>query len=196
MNLNQWQPIKAWPVHPGVIALMILMVTTRFHHFGTPLALPDASLAVFFLGGLWFGGWALFAGLLVEAGLIDTVAITQFNVSDFCISPAYVFLIPTYAAMWLGGKWCGQFKTLSLNELIPQLIALLVSTTAAFLMSNGSFNLLSGRYPAWSWGQFFDGALQYFPEYLSSTALYVVVIVAAVKLFKLIPAVHSPQKTA
>lgn len=196
MNLNQWQTIKAWPVHPGVIALMILMAATRFHHFGTPLTLPDASLAVFFLGGLWFGGRGLFVGLLAEAGLIDVVAITQFNVSDFCISPAYVFLIPTYAAMWFGGKWSGQFKSLGLNALIPQLLALLLSTTAAFLMSNGSFNLLSGRYPEWSWGQFFDGALQYFPEYLSSTATYVIVIVAAVKLFKLIPAFNSGHKTA
>lgn len=181
-------------LQPGAIALMLLMAATRFHHIGTPFALPDASLAVFFLSGLWFGGWALFAGLLVAAGLVDYIAITQFGVSDFCISPAYVFLIPTYAAMWLGGKWSAKYKTPAMKELIPQFAALVLSTTFAFLLSNGSFNALSGRYPEWSWGQFFDGALQYFPDYLSSTALYVVVIVAAVKLFKLIPAAQTWHK--
>ncbi|MGR9044399.1 MAG: hypothetical protein ACU83N_03825 [Gammaproteobacteria bacterium] len=181
-------------LQPGAIALMLLIAATRFHHTGTPFALPDASLAVFFLSGLWFGGWALFAGLLVEAGLIDYVAITQFGVSDYCISPAYVFLIPTYAAMWFGGKWSAKYKTSAIKDLMPQFAALVLSTTFAFLMSNGSFNVLSGRYPEWSWGQFFDGALQYFPDYLSSTAIYVVVIVAAVKLFKLIPAAQSWHK--
>ena len=196
MNLNQWQYSKSWPIHPGAIALMLLMAATRFHHTGTPFALPDASLAVFFLGGLWFGGRLWFAGFLAEAAIIDYVAISHFGVSDYCISPAYVFLIPTYAAMWLGGRWCGPFRSLTLKELMPQFAVFLLSTTAAFLMSNGSFNLLSGRYPDWSWGQFFDGALQYFPEYLSSTAIYVVVIIAAAKIISGLLAVNSGHKTA
>src|SRR5690606_27401011 len=32
-------------------ALMLLMAATRFHHLGSALHLPDASLAVFFIGG-------------------------------------------------------------------------------------------------------------------------------------------------
>jgi hypothetical protein len=32
---------------PGLIALMALMAATRFHHFGTPFALPDAWLFSF-----------------------------------------------------------------------------------------------------------------------------------------------------
>ena len=33
-------------------ALILLMAATRYNHFGSSLALPDASYAVFFLGGL------------------------------------------------------------------------------------------------------------------------------------------------
>ena len=196
MNLNPWQQIKSLSVKPGAIALILLMAATRFHHFGTPFALPDASLAVFFLGGLWLGGWALFVGLLMEAGLIDYLAISQFNVSDYCISPAYVFLIPTYAAMWFGGKWCAKFKSLSLNALLQQFAALVLSTSAAFLISNGSFYLLSGRYTDLSWAQFFDGVGQYYPPYLSSAALYVAVIFAAVKMFRSLPPLNSGHKIA
>lgn len=34
----------------------LLMAATRFHHFGSALFLPDASLAVFFLAGFYLSG--------------------------------------------------------------------------------------------------------------------------------------------
>ena len=37
--------------HGLFVALAALMLATRFHHFGTALHLPDASMAIFFLGG-------------------------------------------------------------------------------------------------------------------------------------------------
>ncbi len=38
----------------GLFAVLtLLMVTTRFKHFGDLMHLPDASMAVFFLGGLY-----------------------------------------------------------------------------------------------------------------------------------------------
>lgn len=168
----------------GAIALMALMAATRFHHFGTSFSLPDASLAVFFLAGLWVGGRYLFISLLVEAGLIDYIAITQFGVSDFCVSQAYVFLIPTYAAMWLGGKWCGKFSTLTAASGTQQFAALTLSTSAAFLISNGSFFLLSGRYPEISWAQYFERSAIYYPPYLTSTLIYGVVIFGLVSVAK------------
>ena len=168
----------------GAIALMVLMAATRFHHFGTQFSLPDASLAVFFLAGLWLGGRYLFIGLLVEAGLIDYIAITQFGVSDFCVSQAYIFLIPTYAAMWLGGKWCSKFSILTAASGAQQFAALTMSTSAAFLVSNGSFYLLSGRYPNSSWAQYFERFAMYFSPYLISTLIYVVVIFGLVCVAK------------
>jgi hypothetical protein len=40
---------QAWVL--GVLALM--MAVTRFHHQGSAFALPDASLAIFFLAGIF-----------------------------------------------------------------------------------------------------------------------------------------------
>ncbi|MGR9052953.1 MAG: hypothetical protein ACU84J_09930 [Gammaproteobacteria bacterium] len=187
---------KSYTLKPGAIALILLMAATRSHHFGTPFALPDASLAVFFLGGLWFGGWLLFAGLLAEAGLIDYLAITQFNVSDFCISPAYIFLLPAYAAMWFGGTFCARFVMPLWRELCLLSAAVFVSASTAFLISSGSFYWLSGRYSALSWSNFFERSTEFYPPYLSSAFVYAVLIIAAVKLVKLLPAFNSEHHAA
>ena len=55
------------------VALATLMAATRFNHFGSAVSLPDASLAVFFLGGLYLsrsarGSMMIFAALILEAG--------------------------------------------------------------------------------------------------------------------------------
>jgi len=182
-------------VRPGAVALMALMAATRFHHFGTPFALPDASLAVFFLAGLWLGGRYLFATLLAEAAIIDYLAITKFGVSDFCVTKAYVFLIGSYGAMWLGGNWCRHFGELSINSVLQQFGMLITATSTAFLFSNGSFYWLSGRYVSPNWAQYVERFAQYYPPYLTNAVLYVVVIFAAVNAAKVILANKASQQT-
>jgi hypothetical protein len=152
-------------------------------------------LAIFFLAGLWLGGRYLFAILLVEAGLIDYLAITKLGVSDFCVSQAYVFLIPTYAAMWLGGKWCRQFETQTPTALVQQFIALVAATSSAFLISNGSFYILSGRYPEGNWIQYIERFAMYYPPYMTSTLIYGVLIFAVVNAAKSLIAHKTPQQT-
>ncbi|QFY41232.1 hypothetical protein F6R98_00245 [Candidatus Methylospira mobilis] len=174
-------------IRPGAVALMALMAATRFHHVGSAFSLPDASLAVFFLAGLWLGGRYLFIALLLEAGLIDYLAITHNGVSDFCISQAYVFLIPTYAAMWIGGQWCAKFPVLSAASAMQQFAALVMAASIAFLISNGSFYLLSGRYTDLSWGRYFAQAAEYYPSYVGYTLCYTVAIFSIVKLFMALP---------
>ena len=189
MRLNSVLAVK-----PGAVALMLLMAATRSDHFGSAFSLPDASLAVFFLAGLWLGGRYLFLALLLEAGLIDYVAITHFGVSDFCVSPAYVFLIPAYAAMWLAGHWRRKFSTWTIASLAQQFTALVVATSSAFLISNGSFYLLSGRYANASWEQYIERFALYYPPYMTSTLIYGVLIFGLVSAVKaLLAGKHSRQ---
>jgi hypothetical protein len=188
MNLKQTLAIK-----PGAIALMALMAATRFDHMGTAIALPDASLAVFFLAGLWLGGRYWFAALLIEAAGVDYWAIKQMAVSDFCISPAYVFLIPTYGAKWLAGKYCRSFQSLSIRYIAQQLMALVIATSGAFVISNGSFYLLSDKITEQSWAQYTQIFSTYYPAYLSSTVVYAVLILAAVNVVKVLLADKSKQ---
>ena len=181
MNLKQTLAIK-----PGAIALMALMAATRFDHMGTAIALPDASLAVFFLAGLWLGGRYLLAALLIEAAAVDYWAINQMAVSDFCISPAYVFLIPTYGVMWWAGQYCRSLQTLSFSHIAKQLMMLVMATSGAFVISNSSFYLLSDKITDASWAQYAEIFSTYYSAYLGSTVVYAVLILAVVSIVRLL----------
>lgn len=160
------------------------MLLTRLHHFGDALSLPDASLAVLFLAGLWLTNWRFFVLLLIEAGLIDYITITQLGVSDYCVSPAYVFLIPTYACLWLAGRYCIKFQSLRLIDLIAQLSVLLIATSLAFIISNASFYLLSGKFSEMDWIEYILRVKQYYLPYMNSTLIYVVVILGSLRIIK------------
>lgn len=163
------------PKMPLVIALLLalVMAATRFHHFGSAISLPDASLAIFFLAGFYLRSPLFLAGLLAEAGLIDYAAITYGGVSDWCISPAYVFLIPTYASVWFAGRWYATRHLYAWRTLVPLVLALAAGTLVAFLISNSSFYLFSGRFPEMNWMEYSARVAKYLPTYATSTFLYV-----------------------
>jgi hypothetical protein len=175
MNIKQWLQVEYLP-----IPLIALMVLTRFHHFGDVLHLPDASLAVFFFAG-FYRKKVLFFFLLAMAALIDTIAIEN-GTSSWCVTPAYVFLIPTYAVMWFAGRYCSILKPMNIAQLSMQFGLLILAASAAFAISNGSFYLFSGRYTDLSWGQYFSRIAQYYPFYVGSALIYTVAGLSIVKL--------------
>lgn len=169
------------------LPLVALMGATRMHHFGDAFSLPDASLTVFFLAGLFFNSRTFFIALLFEAALLDYIAISQLNVSDFCISPAYVFLIPTYAAMWLGGRFSATLKSMQGSKFTLSISA--ISTffaviTGAYLISNSSFYLLSGNIAEHSFSHYFQQLTRYYLPYVSYGVMYVIVGFATAKIIK------------
>lgn len=187
MNIKQWLQAEYLP-----IPLIALMVLTRFHHFGDVLHLPDASLVVFFFAG-FYRKKIFLPFLLVLAGLIDTIAIAN-GTSSWCVSPAYVFLIPSYAVMWFAGRYCSAFKALKITELAMQFGVLTLATSIAFAISNGSFYLLSGRYTDLSWGQYVARVVLYYPPYISSVLLYAVLGYGIMTLVKALPALAIGHK--
>lgn len=184
--------LKKYNIQPGFLALVSLMLATRIQHFGSAFSLPDASLIVFFLSGLFFNRLKLFILLLAEAALIDYVVISQFNVSDFCVSPAYAALIPAYGAMWLAGDYCAKFKKLNRSEMYAQFVVLFLATTAAFLISNGSFFLFSGKVGETSVAHYLHGISLYYPPYISSTLIYGLVIGVGIKIVRAL-ATHNAE---
>ena len=159
-------------------ALALLMATTRFYsHYGSAVSLPDASLAVFFLAGFYLARlvWpaaVAFVLLLLEAGGIDYYAIAFRGVSDACISPAYWFLIPTYACVWYAGRWFAARQQMSWASLGLLAAVAWGSTTAAFLISNISYYLLSGHVSNPSLMQYAASVAKYYPQYLSCALFY------------------------
>lgn len=159
-------------------ALAALMAATRFHHFGSPLHLPDASLAVFFLGGLYLRRAVAFGAYIGLAALIDYVAIVHGGVSDWCVTLAYAFLLPTYACLWWAGVWCCTHERHGWRGYARLAGALLVATGFAFLISNTSFYGLSGYYGELSLAEYAARIARHFPPYLASTVAYVAVAMA------------------
>ncbi|MGH7462982.1 MAG: hypothetical protein ACREMA_18405 [Longimicrobiales bacterium] len=167
MNLSRLQRL-------GILAaLVIVLLGTRTDHFGP---LPDATLAVFFLAGLYVGStrWVL-PLLLLCAVICDYLVITGSGQSFWahhCVSVAYWFLVPAYASMWFGGRWLSQRLRSNLQGFALTACVLLVAFTLSFIFSNGSFYWLSGRYAAPHWAEFVERFAHYYPSYLSTTMSY------------------------
>ena len=187
MNIKQRLKPESLP-----ILLITLMVMTRFYHFGDVLHLPDASLAVFFFAG-FYRKKALLGFLLGLAALIDFIAIKN-GTSGWCVTPAYVFLIPTYATLWFAGRIAARFNTGKVSDLVKSLGLLILSASIAFVISNASFYVFSGKFDALAMADYVAEIQQYFMPYVGSTLVYGIVGWAVVKLFKALPAFLSNRK--
>lgn len=154
------------------LVLAALMIATRGHHFASITHLPSASWAVFFLAGVYLRpAWA-FAGLLALAGGLDYAAVTWGGVSNFCVSPAYPFLLPAYGSLWLAGRWFAKRYSFSMQALPTLGASLLGGSVLAELFSSGGFYFFSGRYVETSLAEFGARLVKYFPHALESLAFW------------------------
>jgi hypothetical protein len=132
----------------AVFALLALsMAATRFNHAGTAWLPPDASWAVFFVGGFYLARewrWAL-ALLLIEAVVIDGLAIRHYGLGNYCATLAYWFIVPAYSVLWLGGAWQRRGYQQAAPDLARLCVSLLLSVTLCFLLTNASSYWLGGR---------------------------------------------------
>ena len=177
------------------VILALVMLATRVNHFG---ALPDASWAVFFIAGFYLssagGGaatmrtsllrgrpdssarWA-FPLLMALAVLIDFFVITGQGIdfwSHYCVSPAYLFLLPSYAAPWLGVAWLHRrYRGLHVRELGLLAGSAVVAASVCFLISNGSFYWISANVPARSMAGWLENLGDWYLPYLRTTLVYV-----------------------
>lgn len=159
------------------IALVLLMAFTRFNHFGSAAALPDASYAVFFLAGLFLGRvrsalWVL-ALLMLEAALIDFYVINFRDTSSWCVTSAYSFLVFAYAALWFVGRWFAPRHDLSGKGLLGLSAASVLAGSAAFIIANVSFYLLAGYFDSMSVVEYVSRVAQYYGSYVAVMLMYV-----------------------
>lgn len=145
--------------------LVIAMAATRFKHFGDLLHLPDASMALFFLGGLYLRRHWAFVLMVSLAVLLDWVSISYAGVSDFCVTTAYAFLPLAYAVLWYAGRWHAPRMGGGWTSLLGAFGVALAAASLSFAVSNSSFYWLGGRYAhpnvaeylarLWRWGPLF-----------------------------------------
>lgn len=172
-------------------ALAVLMAATRFNHFGSTISLPDASLAIFFLGGLFLARQALvsiaaFAVLILEAGLVDYYATSIQGVSDWCMTPAYWLLIPTYGSLWLVGRWFALYHTLEGRGLAWLALTAWAACSFAFMFSNAAFYLFSGYFAGMNIAEYVSRVAQYYGSYVSVSMFFIACAVGMQMIFGMV----------
>lgn len=155
------------------LALTAALALTRGQHFATLHSLPGASWAVFFLAGAYLRPvWALPA-LLGLTWSLDFAAFTWGGASGFCLTPAYVFLLPAYGSLWLAGRWYAGRYRYAWVTLAPLAAAVIAGAAVCQLFSSGGFYFFSGRFAEPTLIEFGARLAKYFPSYLGSFAFYV-----------------------
>ena len=176
---------RTWMTTAG---LMLAMAATRFSHFGSTFSLPDASWAVFFLGGLYLARYTrtsmtVFVALLLQAGLMDYYVTTVQGVSDWCITPAYWFLIPTYGSLWLVGRSFALRHSLEGKGLAWLCVSAWAANSIAFFLSNASFYWVSGRVSEMTLAEYASRVSQYYVSYVFMSMFYIACVVSMHILF-------------
>ncbi len=158
------------------IALVALMAMTRGSHF--PLQnLPSASWAVFFLAGVLLRPKWVFPLLFAEATLIDVASVGWINAGHHCMSVAYWMLVPAYGALWLGGRLYAGWHRETAGSLAILVPVMALSALVCHLFSSGGFYFFSGRYEEPTLTGLVERIAHYYPQYLSTLALYVAIAV-------------------
>jgi hypothetical protein len=164
------------------LLLAAVMAATRLNHFGV---IPDASWAVFLLGGFYLrqdSRWA-FPLAMALAVAVDWLAIRGTGLSfwdHYCVSVAYWFLVPAYGALWLGGAlFAKAYRGLEWRALPLLLATLFASEGACYLISNGSFYWLSDSVTAATLAGWTKNLGDWYLPYLYTTSMYVAIGVVA-----------------
>ncbi|HVI60333.1 MAG TPA: hypothetical protein VM619_15865 [Luteimonas sp.] len=159
--------------------LVLLMAATRTHYFTHFTPVPDASWAVFFIGGFYLRGWSRWAFplLMVLAVGIDWAVITGQGMdfwSHYCVSPGYWLLVPAHLAMWLGGLWLRRgYRGASLAALGKLALAVVASTALCHLFAQGGFYWTSDSVADPTVAGWAKNYADWFPPYLRATAMFV-----------------------
>lgn len=177
-------------------ALALLMALTRFKHFGDMLHLPDASMAIFFVGGLTLRKHWAFAVFVLLAVALDEVSIHYAGVSDFCVTVAYAFLPLAYAVLWYGGRWYSSRLHADARSLIGAWCVALLSASLSFVVSNGSFYWLGGRYATPHMAEYLERFWQWGPLFVGTTLGYITAALLAYAVGYGVVAWHSAQRLA
>jgi hypothetical protein len=156
----------------AVLAALVLI--TRGDHFSALNNLPAASLAVFFLAGLYLRPTWAFAALLAMCVGSDFYAITAGGASSFCVTPSYGFLLPAYGTLWLAGRWFNNQYSFSGKTLLPLVGSVAVAAFVSELFSSGGFYFFGGRFADPTVAVFGERLMKYFPQQLEGIGFWLV----------------------
>ena len=156
--------------------LVLLMAGTRINHFAP---IPDASWAVFFIGGFYLRNWTRWAFPLLMglAVVVDWAVISSQGMSfwqHYCVSAAYWMLIPAYFAMWAGGMLLRRYyRSASLKSLGLLAVSVIGSVALCHLIAQGSFYWISASVAEPTFAGWAKNYSDWLLPYMQSAAMYI-----------------------
>jgi hypothetical protein len=153
------------------IFLFSLMTLTRGSHLLSSISLPDASLVLFLIGGIYLKNIRFFIALFLLGLFIDFGAAALDPKLGFCLTKGYWGLIPAYASLWVCGYFLNKQKCLQkLSIFIPYVS---IAVVVAFLISTQTYYLFSGRFGSPSLAESLLHGWEYLPQYFLSSFIYI-----------------------
>jgi hypothetical protein len=153
------------------IFLFSLMTLTRGSHLLSSISLPDASLVLFLIGGIYLKNIRFFIALFLLGLFIDFGAAALDPKLGFCLTKGYWGLIPAYASLWVCGYFLNKQKYLQkLSIFIPYVS---IAVVVAFLISTQTYYLFSGRFGSPSLAESLFHGWEYLPQYFLSSFIYI-----------------------
>jgi len=159
-----------------LFVLVLLMAATRVNHFA---AIPDASWAVFFIGGFYLRAWTRWAFplLMALAVLVDWLVIRRSGLDfwqHYCVSPGYWMLLPAYFAMWSGGLLLRRsYHGATWAALGKGALLLVAAVAVCHLFAQGGFYWTSDNVTAPTLDGWAKNYSDWFLPYLRTAAVYV-----------------------
>ncbi|WP_440874670.1 hypothetical protein [Thalassotalea sp. PLHSN55] len=155
--------------------LTLLMLATRTHHFASLNHLPSASIAIFFLAGMYLRNMKAFWFFYLLSVTIDMASSYYRGQFGDCITTSYPALVLSYGVMFAAGFYARpnwQQKGRQINVL-QVAFALFAASSIAFFISNGSYYAFSGKFPELSWAEYSARVDKYFFKYIVNPTFYV-----------------------
>ena len=151
----------------SILIILLLMILTRGSHFLTDVSLPDASFALFLIGGILLKKPKWFISLFTISVAIDLITLSMNGAYKIPINLGYLGLLPSYGIIWFIGSRIANTKSF-----IKFTICGVLATLIGFLISTQTYNLLSGTFPNITIKQSMQTGWEYLPQSLIYTMSY------------------------
>ena len=155
------------------------MLLTRGSHFITATSLPDASFALFLIGGMLLKKPKWFISLFMLSVVIDFATLSINSAYQIPINFGYSGLLPAYGIMWFFGLRIANTKSFLRFAAFG-----VISTLISFLISTQTYNLLSGTFFDITIKKSIQTGWEYLPQSFIYTMSYLLVYWGIQFLFK------------
>jgi len=154
-----------------LIILSLVLILTRGSHITTFYSLPDASLALFLVGGIYLKNIRFFLALFLLGLVIDFGASAFDPKLGFCLTNGYWGLIPAYGVLWLSGYFLNHKKLIQKLSIFISIVS--IAIILAFIISTQTYYIFSGRFGNPSFFESVFHGWEYLPQYFLSSFAYI-----------------------